>query len=172
MLHTWVKTHFLFQLKEYKRRLLVLFCTDGWHCLRFQFCAAKLVPLVGKVAALFYTDSWYCLRLQLYVDEISFVFDKTKSARGKSCCWRAIFFLALKDWFRWLVKLLRCFIPIVGIACASSYKWMKPVLSLTKLKAQEENLLLKNGFFTCATELVPLVDNDILITLLVLECQN
>ena len=49
---------------------------------------------------------------------------------------------------------------------------MKSVLSLTKLKAQDEKMLLKNGFFTCATELVPLVGNDILITLLVLECQN
>jgi hypothetical protein len=34
---------------------------------------------------------------------------------------------------------------------------MKLVLSLTKLKAQDEKMLLKNGFFTCATELVPLV---------------
>jgi hypothetical protein len=31
---------------------------------------------------------------------------------------------------------------------------MKLVLSLTKLKAQDEKMLLKNGFFTCATELV------------------
>jgi hypothetical protein len=39
---------------------------------------------------------------------------------------------------------------------------MKPVLSLTKLKAQDEKMLLKNGFFTCATELVPLVGKIVL----------
>jgi hypothetical protein len=65
--------------------------------------------------------------------------------------------LRLQNWFRWLVKLLRCVIQEVGIAYASSYRCMKLVLSLTKLKAQDEKMLLKNGFFTCATELVPLV---------------
>jgi hypothetical protein len=43
--------------------------------------------------------------------------------------------LRLQNWFRWLVKLLRCFIPEVGIACASSFALAKLVPLVGKVTA-------------------------------------